>query len=80
MSYKRAEYRPTDWNLIGQYKQKARALATEVEPRLQREEISWDELKEICSMNTTLWKLLLKEFRSRGYDIGSYKKQFLAKK
>jgi hypothetical protein len=79
-SCERTDYKPTDWKLIDWYKQKAKALASEIEPRLMHEEISWNALKEICSMDMTLWRLLLKEFRSRGYDIGDYKEQFLAKK
>lgn len=78
---RKTEYKPTDWSQIDLYKQKAKALASKLEPSLMRgEKISWNDLKEICSMDTTLWKLLLKEFRSRGYSIGDSKNQFLAKK
>ena len=78
---RKTEYKPTDWNQIDLYKQKAKVLASELEPKLMKgEKISWNYLKEICLMDMTLWKLLLKEFRSKGYSVGDHKKQFLARK
>jgi len=78
---RKTECRPTDWKQIDLYKDQVRVLASELEPSLmQGEKISWNDLKEICLMDMTLWKLLLKEFRSRAYNIGHYGKQYLAKK
>ncbi len=78
---RKSEYRPTDWKQIDLYEEQARVLASELDLSImQGEKISWNELKEICLMDMTLWKLLLKEFRSRGYSIGHHGEQNVAKK
>lgn len=77
---KKSSYKPTDWNEIEKYKQEAKAIASAIEPRLvSGEKLSWNSLKAVCGMNATLWKLLLKEFRFRGYDIGDYKNKYVFK-
>lgn len=70
----------TDWTEIERLKKEASRMATELEVGLKLRRLHWDELKALCSTNSTLWKLLLKELRLRGYDIGNYKQPYVTKR
>jgi len=69
-------FRLTDWDEIARLREEASKLASGLLERLRGGgAVRWDELKEISGGNTTLWKLLLKELRLLGVNIGSSKDQ-----
>ena len=69
-------FRLTDWDEIARLRKEASRLASGLLERLRDGgTVSWDELREISRGNTTLWKLLLKELRLLGVNIGNNKDQ-----
>jgi hypothetical protein len=63
--------RRTNWAEIARYHRAAERLAQELMPQLAGgASLHWDDLKARCDQNLTVWKLLLKELRQRGCDIG----------
>ncbi len=67
-------FRLTDWDEIARLKEEASRLAEVIRARLRNGgAVSWDDLKMTAYGNLTLWKLLLKDLRLMGMNIGNSK-------
>ena len=70
----------TDWDEIDRLKVEAGRIASDLAPRITTGDVfRWDELKDLTNQNLTLWKLLLRDLRSKGVKIGNNKDQFVRK-
>jgi hypothetical protein len=70
--------RLTDWAEIARYHRAAERLAQELMPQLEGgRSLHWDHLKVRCDQNLTVWKLLLRSLRQRGFDIGSHDEPYV---